>query len=108
MHNRCDPCTGTHPAAAVRRPKWVSIRSRNQTRIAESRPWVAPWKTVMAELINLRLARKRAQRLKDERQADNNRLAHGEPKALRARRRLEDERSERAIDAHRREREDGE
>ena len=60
----------------------------------------------MAELINLRLARKRAQRLKDERQADNNRLVHGEPKALRKQRRLEDERSDRAIDAHRRERED--
>ena len=62
----------------------------------------------MAELINLRLARKRAQRLKDERQADNNRLVHGEPKALRERRQREDERSERVIDAHRREREDGE
>lgn len=61
----------------------------------------------MAELINLRLARKRAQRRKDERQADNNRLVHGEPKTLREGRRLEDERSDRAIDAHRREREDG-
>jgi hypothetical protein len=62
----------------------------------------------MAELINLRLARKRAQRLKDERQADNNRLVHGEPKALREQRRLEGDRSERAIEAHRREREDRE
>ena len=62
----------------------------------------------MAELINLRLARKRAQRRKDEREADNNRLVHGEPKALREQRQREDERSERVIEAHRREREDGE
>jgi len=62
----------------------------------------------MAELINLRLARKRAQRLKDEREAESSRLVHGEPKALRERRRLEEEKNERTIDAHRREREDGE
>jgi hypothetical protein len=61
----------------------------------------------MAELINLRLARKRAQRLKDERQAGNNRLVHGEPKALRERRRLEEEKDVRRIEGHRREREDG-
>jgi hypothetical protein len=61
----------------------------------------------MAELINLRLARKRAQRLKDEQRAENNRLVHGEPKASREQRRLEDERTERHVDAHRLEREDG-
>ena len=62
----------------------------------------------MAELINLRLARKRAQRRQDERDAENSRLMHGEPKALRERRRLEEERNVRAIEAHRRDREDGE
>jgi hypothetical protein len=62
----------------------------------------------MAELINLRLARKRAQRQKDERQADDNRLVHGEPKSLREQRRLEKDKNTRAIDAHRRERGDGE
>jgi hypothetical protein len=62
----------------------------------------------MAQLINLRRARKRAQRRKDERDADNNRLVHGEPKALREQRRLEKEKTIRAVDAHRREREDDE
>ncbi len=62
----------------------------------------------MAELINLRMARKRAQRRKDEREADNNRLVHGEPKALRELRRLEDEKNTRVIDGHRRERENDE
>jgi hypothetical protein len=62
--------------------------------------------TEMAELINLRLARKRAQRLEDERQAKSNRLVHGEPKALRERRRLEEENNARVVDGHRRERED--
>ena len=62
----------------------------------------------MAELINLRLARKRAQRRQDEREAENSRLMHGEPKPLREQRRLEEERNARAIDAHRRDRGDGE
>jgi hypothetical protein len=62
----------------------------------------------MAELINLRQARKRAQRRKGEQDAQNNRLLHGEPKALRDRRRLEEEKNARVIDAHRRERENGE
>ncbi|HEV2631431.1 MAG TPA: DUF4169 family protein [Pseudolabrys sp.] len=62
----------------------------------------------MAELINLRLARKRAQRRKGEQDAENNRLVHGEPKALRDLRRLEAQKNARAIEAHRRERGDGE
>jgi Domain of unknown function (DUF4169) len=37
----------------------------------------------MAELVNLRTARKRAKRLMDEREAEANRLAHGQPKHLR-------------------------
>jgi hypothetical protein len=62
----------------------------------------------MAELINLRLARKRAQRRKGEQDAQNKRLVHGEPQALRQRRHLEEEKNARVLDAHRREREDGE
>lgn len=40
----------------------------------------------MAELVNLRIARKRAKKRQDELRADTNRLVHGEPKH---RRRLE-------------------
>jgi hypothetical protein len=37
----------------------------------------------MAELVNLRTARKRAKRQQDEREAQANRLAHGQPQRLR-------------------------
>ena len=37
----------------------------------------------MAEIVNLRTARKRAQRRQDDRQARTNRLAHGQPKTMR-------------------------
>ena len=62
----------------------------------------------MAELINLRNARRRAQRLKEEREADVNRLAHGQPKHLRELRKAADRKSARDLDAHRRDREGGE
>ncbi|HEY6026981.1 MAG TPA: DUF4169 family protein [Pseudolabrys sp.] len=62
----------------------------------------------MAELINLRNARRRAQRLKDEREADVNRLAHGQPKHLRDVRKAAERKSARDLDAHRLDRETGE
>ena len=34
----------------------------------------------MAELVNLRIARKRAKQRQDDQRADTNRLAHGQPK----------------------------
>ena len=37
----------------------------------------------MADVVNLRIARKRAQRLQAERDAVDNRLAHGRPKSER-------------------------
>lgn len=37
----------------------------------------------MTDVVNLRMARKRAQRRQDEQQADAQRLAHGRPKHLR-------------------------
>jgi hypothetical protein len=37
----------------------------------------------MAELVNLRTARKRAKREQDDRRANAQRLAHGQPKRLR-------------------------
>jgi Domain of unknown function (DUF4169) len=48
----------------------------------------------MAELVNLRAARKRAQRRQDECAAEANRLAHGQPKHLR---KLESARRAKAI-----------
>lgn len=56
----------------------------------------------MAEIVNLRLARKRKAREDREKQAETNRQLHGQPVALRKARRAEDERATRALDAHRR------
>jgi len=61
----------------------------------------------MAELVNLRTARKRAERRKDEREAQANRLAHGQPKHLR---KLDDAQRAKAmqdLDRHRIEEGDG-
>jgi len=61
----------------------------------------------MAELINLRSARKRGRRQQDERAAEANRLAHGQPKHLR---KLEAARRAKAaddLDRHRIEQGDG-
>lgn len=60
----------------------------------------------MAELINLRNARRRAERLKKEREAEANRLAHGQPKHRRALRKAEERKATRELEGHRRERED--
>ena len=56
----------------------------------------------MAEFINLRQARKQADRAKRERDAEQNRLAHGEPKHLRKQRSVEAEKKARKLEAHRR------
>jgi len=61
----------------------------------------------MAELINLRNARRRAERAKKEREAEANRLAHGQPKHVRALRKAEERKAARDLDARRLEREDG-
>jgi hypothetical protein len=58
-------------------------------------------RTSMGDLINLRTARKQAQRRRAEQQAASNRLAHGRPKTART---LEQSRSKKAtrdLDAHR-------
>jgi hypothetical protein len=60
----------------------------------------------MAELINLRNALRRAERLKKEREAETNRLAHGQPKHLRRLRAAKARKAARDLDAHRVERED--
>jgi Domain of unknown function (DUF4169) len=60
----------------------------------------------MAEFINLRQARKRADRAKRERDAEQNRLTHGEPKHLRKQRSVEAEKKACELEPHRRTTED--
>jgi hypothetical protein len=55
----------------------------------------------MAEIINLRRARKRAKRDEDDKRAAENRLAHGRPKAERDLQEARHELTERRLDAHR-------
>lgn len=52
----------------------------------------------MADIVNLRRARKDRQRLAAERLAEDNRVRHGMPKALRETARIEAARRERALD----------
>jgi hypothetical protein len=55
----------------------------------------------MAELINLRQARKRAERQQRERDAEASRLAHGEAKHVRKRRDAEAKKAAHDLDARR-------
>jgi hypothetical protein len=57
----------------------------------------------MAEVVNLRLARKQAKRRQAEQEAAERRLAHGRSKADKALQRARSEQAERALDRHRRE-----
>jgi hypothetical protein len=61
----------------------------------------------MAEVVNLRTARKQAKRRKDEQSADANRLAHGKPKAERAIEAARRAKADRDLDQHRIEKGDG-
>jgi hypothetical protein len=54
---------------------------------------------VSAEIVNLRLARKRRERSLKEEEAARNRLVHGETKAVRMHRRLTAEKTKRELDA---------
>ncbi len=58
----------------------------------------------MAEIVNLRQARKRKARQDKERAAEQNRLLHGRGKAEKTRDRDESQRSASFLDGHRRER----
>ncbi|HZT25956.1 MAG TPA: DUF4169 family protein [Pseudolabrys sp.] len=60
----------------------------------------------MAELINLRHVRKRAERLASETKAAANRLAHGRPKSERQVQRARQDKMDRTLDAHRIDKED--
>jgi Domain of unknown function (DUF4169) len=61
----------------------------------------------MAELINLRAARKRTKRQQDDLRARTNRLAHGQPKNLRKLETAERAKAERVLDRLRIDRGDG-
>ena len=60
----------------------------------------------MAEIVNLRQARKRQRRADAERQAAVKREIHGQPAAIRKGRRLENELDAKRLDQHRRTPED--
>ena len=55
----------------------------------------------MADLVNLRIARKQAKRRQAEQEAAQRRLAHGRGKAEKALRRSQTEKAERDLDRHR-------
>lgn len=55
----------------------------------------------MAEIHNLRLARKRAKRARDEQEAATNRLAYGQTKSDRTESQLRRDKDQRRLDQHR-------
>lgn len=55
----------------------------------------------MAELINLRRARKRAKRQQEEQRAEASRLAHGQPKRVQALEAEKQAKASRDLDGHR-------
>ncbi len=61
----------------------------------------------MAELVNLRTARKRAKRRQDELRADSNRLVHGAPKRQRQLAAARQTKAKRELDLHRIDKGDG-
>ena len=61
----------------------------------------------MADIVNLRQVRKRKRRDENERTADENRRAHGRSATEKERTRLAKDLDDKRLDAHRRERPDG-
>jgi hypothetical protein len=61
----------------------------------------------MAELVNLRTARKQAKRRQDDERANAQRLAHGRPKKMRKLEIAQREKANRDLDGHRIEPGDG-
>jgi hypothetical protein len=55
----------------------------------------------MAELANLRTARKQAKRRQSEKRADANRLVHGQPKHLRKLKDAQQAKADHELDRHR-------
>ena len=61
----------------------------------------------MAELVNLRTARKRARRREDAARASSNRLSYGQPNHVRDLAKAQQTKASRDLDGRRLEREDG-
>jgi hypothetical protein len=61
----------------------------------------------MAELVNLRAARKRAKKRQDDLRADANRLAHGQPQHRRKLEAAQQAKASRDLDRHRIDKGDG-
>jgi hypothetical protein len=61
----------------------------------------------MAEVVNLRTARKRAKRQQDDERASANRLVHGQPGHVRKLEAAQQDKASRDLDQHRIERGDG-
>jgi Domain of unknown function (DUF4169) len=61
----------------------------------------------MADLVNLRIARKRAKKRQNDLQADANRLAHGQPKHRRKLATARQVKADRDLDQHQIEKGDG-
>ena len=61
----------------------------------------------MAELVNLRIARKRAKKRQDDLRADANRLAYGQPKHRRKLEAAQQAKASRDLDRHRIDKGDG-
>jgi Domain of unknown function (DUF4169) len=61
----------------------------------------------MVELVNLRIARKRAKKRQDDLRADTNRLAHGRPKHRRKLEAAQQAKAGRDLDRHRIDKGDG-
>jgi Domain of unknown function (DUF4169) len=55
----------------------------------------------MAELLNLRMARKRAKRRQDEAEAGTNRLVHGQPKRVKRLAAAREAKAHRDLEQHR-------
>jgi hypothetical protein len=55
----------------------------------------------MAEIVNLRRVRKRAKRDEDNKRAEENRIAHGRPRAERLLQDARREQAQRRLEAHR-------
>ena len=63
-------------------------------------PMSARWRTTMAEIVNLRRARKAKDRAEKNKAADANRVAHGTPKTLRELNKARTDKAQRDLDAH--------
>lgn len=61
---------------------------------------------IMGPVVNLRTARKAAKRRQAEQEAAQNRLVHGQPKAVKSLARAQREQTRKVIEQHRIERED--